>query len=77
MPTRAIMLLLKAHKRNVGVFGRRIALFPSDAMRGSRMLMPNNSMQRTALRAAADAERYRAGESSAYLAGWKSPSGKG
>jgi hypothetical protein len=30
---------------------------------------PNNSMQRTALRAAADAERYRAETSSAFLAG--------
>ncbi|MCG5531609.1 hypothetical protein LRD18_12220 [Halorhodospira halochloris] len=39
--------------------------------------LPNNCMQRTVLRTAADAERYRAEQSSAYLAGWKSPSGKG
>jgi len=45
--------------------------------RGPSGWSANNSMQRTALRAAADAERYRAEESSTRLAGCKSSSGKG
>ena len=39
--------------------------------------MQSDKLLRYAPQFAADARRYRAEESSAYLAGWKSPLGKG